>query len=316
MKKNIKKCLVFSLVSVMSLSMLAGCGTKKEDNDKKDDKVKVSKVDIELQELLSEAAISIADIETVKLGMAGNVKLKYISEEMNMDISGDVKLEGIAAVDEPKFNANGSLNYELSMSGTKLSGDYTLEAYADTVDEEMSIYAKINDEDWMVEEGDVSEYMEEIEYLKENIEEFSGMIEELDFSVLDEYKEYIRLEDKTQIVDGVECYVVSANLNMEQFVDLYEEYEGDASDIEEEFGGVNDFVIDCALYFNKSNCAPAKFTVDMSMDIEEEDETIEVESLGFEISLGVNTSDEIKDVPNEAKDNAGDADMSIADILY
>ncbi|MBQ3546831.1 MAG: hypothetical protein IJA34_17880 [Lachnospiraceae bacterium] len=316
MKKNIKKCLAIGLVSIMSLSMFTGCGTKKENNDKKDDKVKVSKVDIELKDLLSEAAISIADIETVKLGVGGSVKLKYISEDMDMDISGDAKLEGIAAVDEPKFNATGSLNYELGMSGTKLSGDYTLEAYADTLDEEMSIYAKINDEDWMTEAGDVSEYMEEIGYLKENIEELSTMIEEIDFSVLDEYKDYIRLEDKTKIVDGVECYVVSANLNKEQLKELYEEFEGDASEMEEELDTVKDFAITCEFLFDKSNCAPAKFGVDMSMTIEEGDETIEVESLGFEMSLGVNTKDKIKDVPAEAKDNAGPADMNIADILY
>ena len=316
MKKNIKKYLAIGLVSVMSISMLSGCGTKKEDKNSKDDKVKVSKVDIELKDLLSEAAISIADIENVKLGMAGNVKLKYLSEEMDMDISGDAKLEGIAAVDEPKFNADGSLNYELSMSGTKLSGDYTLEAYGDTVDEEMSIYAKINDEDWMTEAGDVSEYMEEIQLLKENIEELSTMIEEIDFSVLDEYKDYIRLEDKTKIVDGVECYVVSANLNKGQLKELYEEFEGDASEMEEELDTVKDFAITCEFLFDKSNCAPAKFGVDMSMTIEEGDETIEVESLGFEMSLGVNTKDKIKDVPAEAKDNAGPADMNIADILY
>lgn len=313
MKKNIKKCLAIGLVSVMSLSMLSGCGTKKED---KDDKVKVSKVDISLQELLSEAAVSIADIETIKMGIGGNLKLKYISEEMNMDISGDAKLEGIAAVDEPKFNMNGSLNYELGMSGTKLSGDYKLEAYGETVDGKMGVYAKLNDEDWMGEEGDVSEYMEGIQDVKENIEEISTLIEEVDFSVLDEYKEYIRLEDKTKIVDGVECYVVSANLNMEQFKELYEEYEGDASDIEEELDGAKDFAISCELLFNKSNCAPAKFTVDMSMDIEQEDATIEVESFGFEMSLGVNTKDKIKDVPKEAKENAGDANVNIGDLIY
>lgn len=316
MKKNIKKYLAIGLVSVMSISMLSGCGTKKEDKNSKDDKVKVSKVDIELKDLLSEAAISIADIETVKLGMAGNVKLKYFSEEMDMDISGEAKLEGIAAVDEPKFNADGSLNYELSMSGTKLSGDYTLETYGDTVDEEMSIYAKINDEDWMTEAGDVSEYMEGIQDLKENIEEFSTMIEDVDFSVLDEYKDYIRLEDKTKIVDGVECYVVSADLNKEQLMDLYEEFEGDTSVMEEDLGVVKDFAITCELFFDKSNYTPSKFAIDMSMYIEEGDEKIEVESLGFEVSLGVNTSDKIKDVPDEAKDSAGSADMSIADVLY
>lgn len=316
MKKNIKKGLVLGLVSVMSLSMLSGCGSKKEDKDSKDDKVKVSKVDISLNQLLSEAALSVADIETIKLGLGGNVQLKYVSEEMKMDISGDAKLEGIAAVDEPKFNMNGSLNYELGMSGTKLSGDYTLEAYGDTVDEKMGIYAKINDEGWMGEEGDVSEYMEGIQDVKENIEEISTMIEELDFSVLDEYKEYIRLEDKTKIVDGIECYVVSANLNMEQFKKLYEEYEGDTSNIEEKLGGAKDFAVTCEFLFNKSNCAPTKFAVDMSMDIEQEDATIEVDSLGFEVSLGVNTNDKIKDVPKEAKENAGDANISIDDIIY
>ena len=317
MKKNLKKGLVLGLVSVMSLSMLSGCGTKKEvnkeDNKKnKDDKATVSEVDIELNELLSEAAISIADIETIKLGMAGDVKLKMVSEEMDMDIAGDVNLEGIVAVDEPKFNLNGALKYELEMSGTKLSGDYTLESYAETVNDKMSVYARINDEDWTSEEGDVAEYMEEVQYLKENIEELSTIIEEADFSVLDEYKDYIRLEDKTQVVDGVECYVISANLNMEQITELYETYD-DTGSMEEDFENVKDFTIDCSLFFDKSNCVPVKFAVDMA--ISTIDGTMDIENLGFEVSLGINTGDEIKDVPEEVKENASDMDVNTSDLF-
>lgn len=332
MKKNIKnqvkRGLTFGLISVMSLAMLSGCGSKKavknDNSDKSNDKaqtqdVKTSDVDIELNELLSNVVISVADIEKIKMGLNGEIAMSGESDGVDIIVNGGVSLNGIVSVDEPKFNLDGSINYELGTTSDKFSGEHSITAYGETEDGELFGYFKLDDEEWMKDKEDISGYTNGIEELKNSIEDMASTISELDFSELEEFEEYIRLESETQIVDGVECYVISANINKESLMALGEEYGADMDEMQTDLEMINDFSLEIGLFFAKDTYVPVKFAFDATMSLEESGEEVNVDKFSFEITLGVNTDDEIESVPSDVKASAiatEDADISVGDLLY
>lgn len=315
MYKKLKKGLALGLVAIMPFSMLSGCGSKKE--------TKTSKVDIELSELLSKAVLSIEDMEQIKVGLNGNVDVSIDMEEINMDAGGKIGFNVIASMDNdsPKFNSDGSLDLELGSGTNKFTTSYNLKSYGETQDGELYGYVQYNDEEWIKEKGDISEYLDEIKEMKESIKEVASTIEEVDLSMLEMYEDYIRLESETQTVDGVECYVISANVDKDGLLKLIQEIneEYTAEEFEEELEVVDNFDMELKVFFDKDSYMPVKFIIDLKMALESDDERIEVNKFNLEITIGVNTFDKIESVPDNVKESAvdaEDADISLGSLLY
>ncbi|MBQ3665396.1 MAG: hypothetical protein II919_04755 [Lachnospiraceae bacterium] len=214
-KMKMKKKLAYLLVAVLSVSMLAGCGSKGSKSSSSDDsskstkkEAKSEKVSVGLSEVLENAAEAATGIESVNISATGEAEMVANAQGQDVTATGSFELTGNATKDDPAFDLKGSAKYDVDMGGQNLSGDYSMEAYAEEEDDKLTVYAQLNDTGWEKSSMEKSEYEEAFAQMEsglDSVKEALSNISEEDFK---EVEEYIKLEDKTKSVNGKECYDV------------------------------------------------------------------------------------------------------------
>lgn len=305
-----KKKLTCALAIVLSISMLAGCGSKANEKSSK----KTSKVTVDITEVMENAAESMADIDTIELGINGDIDVSGEMEGAEVSIKGSAKMQGVASIYEPAFEAKGSVSYEVNAAGTKMSGDYKAEAYGETEDEEMNIYVKTNDSEWLTDSIDVSEYIETMEQAKESLGDmnWADAFEEIDEEDMKALEEYMKLESKTQIVNKKECYVISADIDKDKFAELSEFTDEQYDEFVEEFKDIN---FSYGFCFEKDTYMPVQVYVDMKATVNADGTEVEINKLRLEMNMDVNAS-KVSSVPKDVKKDAVETDLGLngADI--
>lgn len=302
-----KKLLTYGLVAVLSVSMLAGCGSKK--NSEKSG----HKVDKTFMEVAENVVKSIEDIDSMKLGVKADIDMTAQSEGVEMLVKGAAELNGTFNIDVPAFNADGKVSYELSASGQKFSGEYTMTSYGETVDDTMNIYAKTNITDWEMESVDVSEYIESMEMIKSQVNEVASQISEIDSKEIeDTVGKYLKLEDETKYVNDRECYVLSADLDVNDLKELVELTES-KQESEAFTDSVEDMNFSYGICIDTKTYIPVKVYMNITAKGNDGDTEFSINKMGFEFNFTAN-SGKVKDVPKDVKEEAesGDTDAKEA----
>lgn len=297
-----KKILVYGLMTVLSLSMLSGCGSKR--NSEKGG----HKVDKSIKEVAENVAENIADIDSMKLGVKGNIDVITEGEGIKYSMKGNADLDGTFRIDVPGFNLDGKLTYELDQSANKLSGEYSVNAYGETEGDTMNIYTKTNITDWTHESIDVSEYLEDVSSFKEEMEEVAKQIKDLSAEQIeDEFGKYFKLEDTTKAVNGKECYVISADLDLDDVNELSEYGMDDLDDTE-----LDELNFSYGICIDKDTYMPVKIYCNISAHGNDEYAEYTINNMSFEFNFVVN-SGKVKSAPKDAKkaaeENNGPSDL-------
>ena len=238
------------------------------------------------------------------------------AQGQDVTATGSFELTGNATKDDPAFDLKGSAKYDVDMGGQNLSGDYSMEAYAEEEDDKLTVYAQLNDTGWEKSSMEKSEYEEAFAQMEsglDSVKEALSNISEEDFK---EVEEYIKLEDKTKSVNGKECYVLTLDVDRDQLIELAEigqEYSEEYDDEEfeqylETFKQLEKFDIVISLYFDKDTYLPVKVSADIAMKGEVEGTAIDLKKLSFELTFSVNEGVSVEEVPADAKENAVEAD--------
>lgn len=303
-----KKMLAYGVMVALSVSMLVGCGSKKESEKAG------RKVDKSITEVAENVVKSVEDIDSMKLGIKGSVDIDTETDGVNAVIKGGAELNGVFTIDIPAFNLDGSLFYEIGAEGQKLSGEYTANAYGETEDDTMNVYAKTNITDWVMESVDVSEYIESVSMIKSQVNELADMIGELDEKEIeDAIGDYLTLEEKTKSVNGKECYVLSADLDMNDIAGL-NEYTGE--ELDDFMESVDSMNLSYGVCIDTKTFIPVKFYMNLSAKGNEEDTKISINDMSFEFNFVAN-SGKVESVPKDAKEKAESIeDMESDDMSF
>lgn len=303
-----KKKLTYLVVAALSVSMLAGCGSSSGEK-------KGSKVDVELTDVLENAADAVTEIESVEIGVKANADISGSAEGQNISIKGNAELNGKAVLkDEPAVEGSGKVTYSLKGAGQDMSGDYKAQVYGETEDDQLSIYVKLNDDDWKTDKMDVSGLDDAVSQLEEALNQVKEGLGSISSEDLKDVEEYVKLENKTSFVNKKECYVLSAKINKDQLLKMYEEGEdmlgGGMDQYKEVIEALDSFNASYALYFAKDNCMPVKFEFDVTGKGSVEGVDVNIKKLGFEINLGVNDV-KVAPVPDNVKESAEETDLGL-----
>lgn len=311
-----KKCAYF-LVAALSVSMLAGCGSKSKGSDNSTKKeAKSEKVSVGLSDVLANIAEAATGIESVKLEANGEAEVVISMSGQEMTATGSINLASNAVKADPAFDVKGTAEYNLDMGGQNISGDYSVEAYAEEEDDKMTVYAQTNDTGWEKSSMEKSEFDEAFEQIESAIESMAKSFSELSEDDLKQVEEYVKLEDKTKSVNGKQCYVLTVDVDRDQIIELAEmgqELTDEYTDEEfteylDTFKKFDKFDITVSLYFDKDTYLPVKVSMDIAMDGEVQGYTISVKKLSLEVVLGVNDDVSVSPVPEDAKENAVEAE--------
>ncbi len=303
-----KKKLVSALAILMSITILAGCGSKIDEKDIK----KGSKVKLEITELMENAVLAVADIDSIDVKAAGSVELKLEGEATDgkkMSIKGDADMHGKACVSEPAFEGGASISYELKMGNDRISGDHSASAYGETEDDIMMVYVKIDDDEWKKNSTDVSGFIEVMSSVKESIDNVAKECKNIDEEDLKEVEKFLKLEDTTKMINGKECYVLSADIDKEKFIELAEFTDDEYDEFIDEVNNIN---FSYSLSIDKDTYIPVQIVLNVRIDGEADGTKFDVEKLGMEVNIDTN-SVKISDVPDDVKENAVKTDLGIVD---
>lgn len=294
-----KKILMYGLVTVLSLSMLSGCGSKKSSEKGG------HKVDKSIKEVAENVVKNVEDIDSMKLGLKGNIDITAENQGIKYSIKGNGELNGVFKIDIPAFNLDGKVSYELNQGANKLSGEYSVEAYGETEGDTMNNYWKTNITDWECESVDVSEYLESVAEFKEELEEFAEKVKELsDKEIEDEFGRYLKLEDTTKAVNGKECYVISADLDINDIKDLDKDLLEESEDLEfDKLDYSYGVCIDTDTYM------PVKIYLDIEAHGTNEYAEYTINNMSFEFNFVTNEG-KVESVPNDVKETAEKNDGS------
>ena len=307
-----KKRLTYLVVAALSVSMLAGCGSESSGGKKG------SKVDVEMTEVLENAAEAVTDIESVEIGIKGEADITGSAQGTNMVIKGSADLTGKAQVEDPAIEASGKVSYKISGGGQDMSGDYKAEVYGETEDDEMSVYVKLNAEDWRTDTVDVSDFDDAISQIEDALEQVKSGLGSISSDDLKEVEDFVKLESKTSFVNKKECYVLSAKLDKNKLLKLYEESGEMFEDMDsymEVIEALDSLNVTYALYFAKSDYMPVKFEFSMTGKGSVEGIDVNIKKLNLEVNLGVNDV-KISPVPDSVKESAVETDLGLGGSSY
>ncbi len=310
-----KRKFAYLLVAALSVSMLAGCGSKSSSS--KIELTKGSKVEVTMADVLENVAEAATGIEAVKIDVSGALDVEAESDDgETLTAEGDVSFKGNMVKDEPAFNFGGSASYELDIAGEKEKDDFTFAAYGETDGEEMNVYAQYNDSDWEVSTLEKSEFEESFEQIEEMLEEIQSGLADLSEDDLKDIEKFVKLEDNTQKVSGTECYVLTMAIDADIFEEMLqysEDYiDTDLVDEAETYLDVlkelDVFEVTTSLYFDKDTYLPAKVSLNVNVDGDVEGVSVKVNKCNLEISLQVNGDVEVEEVPDKVRENAVEID--------
>lgn len=321
MKKTFKKTLVCGLAVAMVVTSMTGCGSKSKSNSQKDGK-KGSKVTVELSDVLEGVVVSLEDVDSVGVDVNGKLAVSGKADGEKVDVSGSLNVSGNASLKDLAFDVEGKVNYEANAMGTKLSGDYDASVYGSTKDGEMEVYYKDFLGDTYVDTMDVSDYENAYDEFKEAMEMAAEQLQDIDLSELDGMEEldnFVKLENMTEYVNGKECYVLSANLDMDTLEELAALSGEDLDDIEE-FENIEDFSMKYALYFDKKSYVPTRFEFGFAGKADSDGETVSIDECSLTIDLkvdGVKVKSAPKDVKKDAEESdfLSDGEDSVSDLI-
>lgn len=110
-----KKCAYF-LVAALSVSMLAGCGSKSKGADNSTKKeAKSEKVSVGLSDVLANIAEAATGIESVKLEANGEAEVVISMSGQEMTATGNINLASNAVKADPAFDVKGTAEYNPSL---------------------------------------------------------------------------------------------------------------------------------------------------------------------------------------------------------
>lgn len=294
-----KKKIVCGLAIVMSVAMLGGCGSKKNE-----------KVDLTLNEVLANAVEKIVSVESIEIDAEGKLEGKISQDDKEAEAKGKVSLEGSVTTKDPSVYLSGELEYECQYNNTKLSGSHTAKIYGEDNEEDgmFYLYSQIDDKDWELKKEDISEFEEalgeiDVDSIKEGLEELKNN---------EQFNKIFKLKDTVQTVDGTDCYLVYAYLDKEDIVSfINEESETDA----EEIDALEKVEINFELFFDKETYYPVKFAVNACIkgDLEDEELSIDVKEFSLEIKSDINKA-KVVEVPSNVKDEAVEEEFSKTDL--
>ena len=315
-----KKC-AYLLVAALSVSMLAGCGSKTSQSKK------TSKVEIELTDLLENATEATANIENLQMDLKGNLDAEMKFEGKKVSAKGDVAMSGKAVKEEPAFDMNGSVSYSATYSGTTLSGEYSANVCGETEDGMLNVYANLNkgDEkgDWYTDSVEASEITQAFADLEDSLKECKDAFSEISEDDWKIVESILKLEDMTQIVNNRECYVINMVINKESIMELIktgteyadeEELEEALQEAEEAFESIS---LDCRgqICYDKETFLPVKYTISFTMEGDVEETWVNIKNLSLEMNMFVNEQVKIDGVSDSVKEEAIKTDMNLSDMI-
>ena len=296
-----KKRVAYLLVAALSVSMLAGCGSKAEK--------KGHKVDVEITDIMANAVKSIDTVESFGIGVSGEAKISGTSAGQDISMSGSVKGDSIFALSKsPSFSMDGKVSYKLSGGGMNMDGNYKAEAYGATEDDEMTVYANYDDK-WITDSVDISEYVESFDELEAGLSEIESSMDEIDPADLEEFEEVFKLEDTTKYVGKKECYVISATIDTDDLSTL-EKFDIDAEELET----FETLKMKYSLYLDKNTSLPIKFAFNLAGEMNQDGVELKITKCNLEITFKVNEG-KVKAVPSEAVDKAEETDLGLEDMF-
>lgn len=301
-----KKKLAYLAVAALSVSMLVGCGS--ESGSKKG-----AKVDVELSEVLENAADAVTEIKSIDLGVKAEADMTGSAQGMNMSIKGSAELSGKAQVDDPAVEGSAKVSYKMTGAGQDMEYDNSAQIYGETEDDEMHLYVRVNDEDWQTDTMDVSGVDEYVTQLEDIVEQVKSGLGSLSSDDLKEVEDFVKLESKTSFVNKKECYVLSAKIDKDKLLKMYEEGEDYLEDMEqykEVFEQLDSMNINYALYFAKADYMPVKFEMNISGKGNVEGVDVNIKKIHLEINLGVNDA-KVSPVPENVKESAVETDLGL-----
>ena len=285
-----KKKIVYGIIVAMSVAMLGGCGTKKE------------KVDVTLEEVLSNTAESVVDIESIELDMVGKLDGELEMEGQKMSGKATANLEGVLTTKDPSTHITADVEYKADYNNTSMNGSHKFEIYGEDNQEEgiFYLYGKLDNEEWECETEDLSEFTDSLgEFNPEEIKEGIKKLQD------EEIGKEMKLNDTFETVNGEKCYLIYADINKDNILEMMEEQ--DVEDLKD-FEKID---ISYKIYLNKETYYPVKMSVDIEVKGESEEEGmyIDIKELSLELNSKINEAKTVE-VPSEVKESAN-ADMSI-----
>lgn len=280
-----KRKLASALIMTLAISSLTGCSLFEKTT---------------AESLIADGLTTLANAESSELDLSIDMAIKAkIDETMSMDMgvafSGDMEIEGDITY--------GDLDFNISVMGMSL--EESMEMWTETKGDTQYTYTKVgSDGEWTVEESDgvESEGTEKVKITEDEVTDiFSN----------------IKLHDR----EKGENYVVSANLDMDDLVELLEDISGkDKEDAEEvldilEEMGVDsdvDLTFDIDMIFDGGSKDLEMLNLDISGDTLNDEE---IEFTKLEVRMKFKSFNEELDlaVPKKVKDNA--VEESSSDIF-
>lgn len=316
-----KKKFAYLLVAALSVSLLAGCGSKSSETKK------TSKVEIELAELFENVADATSDIEDLQLDIKGEADATVKVDGQSLSAKGSVSLTGKAVKEEPAFDLSGAVDYSVTTSGTTLSGKYSANACGETEDGELNVYVNVNKGDekgnWVTDSMDASYITDVFDDLEEILEESKDAFNEITEEDWKKVESILKLEDMTKIVNKKECYVITMEINNDSIMELIrtsedyvdeEEMEDALQEAEEAFQQLN---LDCRgqICYDKDTFLPVQTKISFTMNGEVDDTEVDIKTLVFEMNMLANDGVKLSGVPDNVKEEAEEADLDLDDYF-
>lgn len=297
-----KKKIVYGLVVVMSVAMLSGCGTREE------------KVNVTLEDVLSNTIESVVDIESMEFDMTGKLDGAIEMEGEKMSGKATANLEGVVTTKDPSMHITADCEYNANYNNTNMNGTHKFEIYGEDNQEEglFCLYSKLDNEEWECKKEMLSDFTDSMGEF--NPEEIKEAIEELQD---EKYDDFVKLNDTFKTINGKKCYLVYADVDKDDMLELME-----GADVEE-FKAFEVFDISYKVYLDKETYYPIKISFDMEIKgkSEEEGVDIDVKELSFELNTKINDTKTVA-VPDEVKESASEtvsfedgAQVNISDLL-
>lgn len=311
-----KKC-AYLLIAALSVSMLAGCGSKKSSSSSsKSEVTKGSKVEVSMEDVLENVAEAAIGIESVKIDVSGVVDVQAEADGQKMTAKGDVSFSGNMVKEEPAFDFEGSASYSADIAGEKMEDELKVAAYGETDGKDLKVYASDNGSDWEVSTLKKSEFEDAFAEIEDALEEMQTSLSDLSADDLKDIEKFVKLENTTKKLNGSECYVLAMTINKDTIEEIMK-YSGDIldEDMEEEAETYTDmlseldkFEVTASLYFDKDTYLPARISLEADVDGEVEGVSVKVNECSLEMNLQVNGDIEAEEVPEDVKENAVEAD--------
>lgn len=247
MKKNLKKLVSLVLVVVLAMAM-AACGSSEVEKD-----ANAGSADqLSTEQLFEKIKTTSTDVDGIT--MSGNVELamKITVSADGVDAKAEMGMDGTI---EAKTSTEPKASYmkgEFSMDVLGQSQNMEFENYAVANGDSMDVYSK-EDGEWSYEKDDISEY--------------SGMLEGLQSSLKDvrfaDIKEYCS-DITSELKKG--NYTIVAKMDSKKLLEMAEDAGADSSSLGVDLSAIPDFTVIITVVVDAEKYLPQSMSVALDMD--------------------------------------------------